>query len=60
MDSSNSMSNLNNFQPVYDANEPNRPRPLHIDLNAPAKAFEKQPVDYCQCTIQWTHHWVRW
>ena len=43
--STNSMSNLNNFQPIYNTDEPIRPRPrpypcpLHINLNALVEAF---------------------
>ena len=45
--SSSSTSNLNNFHPIYDVDEPNcpRPHPLHIDLNAPVEVFVQQPVD---------------
>ena len=41
------MSNLNNFQLVYNVDEPNRPRPhpLKIDLNAPVEAFVHRPLD---------------
>ena len=39
--SSSSMCNLNNFHPVYDADEPDSrsapPHPLHVDLHAPTE-----------------------
>ena len=46
---SNNMSNLNNFQSIYNTDESNYPRPyhrrLHVDLNAPADTFVHQSMD---------------